>query len=95
MKKLLLILSVSFILGSCSIFQPRIPYELGMEESKFLRQNRSAVLNSLDGDLKTYRVNRDDGFYILATFEGGQLIKFEEKELTPAWHQQRMMEDNQ
>lgn len=94
MKKLFLILSISFIMGSCSIFQPRIPYEIGMDESKFLRQNKSAVLNNLDGQTKIYRVTREDGFYILATFQDGQLIKFEERELTPAWQQQRMMEPN-
>ncbi|MEX2594383.1 MAG: hypothetical protein WD426_16550 [Anditalea sp.] len=96
MKKLLMILSMSFIMASCSIFQPRIPYELGMEESKFLRQNKSAVLHNLEGEVKTYRVPRDDGFYILATFENEQLINFEERELGPEWPQQRMMEeDNQ
>ena len=94
MKKLFLILSICFVMGSCSIFQPRIPYEIGMEESKFLRQNKSAVLNNLDGQTKVYRVTRDDGFYILATFQDGQLIKFEERELTPAWQQQRLMEPN-
>jgi hypothetical protein len=84
-------LSLSFLMASCSVFQSRHPYELGMDEKKFLRQNKSAVINNMEGQTKTYRVNRDDGFYILATFENGQLIKFEEKELTPAW-QQRMME---
>ena len=43
---------------------------------------------------KTYRVNRDDGFYILATFQNGELIRFEERELTPAWQQQRLMDPN-
>jgi len=94
MKKLFIMLSVSFIMASCSVFQSRNPYELGMEEKKFLRQNKSAVVNNMEGQSKTYRVNREDGFYILATFEGGQLIKFEEKELVPNWQQQRMMEPN-
>lgn len=94
MKKLLVIMSLSFLMASCSVFQSRNPYELGMDERKFLRQNKSAVVNNMEGQSKTYRVNRDDGFYILATFENGQLVKFEEKELTPAWQQQRMMDLN-
>ena len=95
MKKLLIILSASLIMASCSVFQPRVPYELGMEESKFLRQNKEAVLNNMDGESKTYRVNRDDGFYILATFQNEQLIKFEERELTPSWQQPRIDQNNQ
>ena len=92
MKKWLIILSASVMMASCTLFQPRIPYELGMDESKFLRQNKNAVLNNLEGDVKTYRVSRDDGFYILATFQNEQLIKFEERELAPTWQQQRIME---
>ena len=95
MKKLLIIFSASLIMASCSVFQPRVPYELGMDESKFLRQNKEAVLNNMDGETKTYRVNRDDGFYILATFQNEQLIKFEERELTPSWQQPRMNQNNQ
>ncbi|HLU88416.1 MAG TPA: hypothetical protein VKZ51_01200 [Cyclobacteriaceae bacterium] len=94
MKKLFLVCSLSVMMASCSIFQPRIPYEIGMEESKFLRQNRSAVLNQLDGETKVYRVTRDDGFYILATFQNGKLTRFEERELAPVWQQQRMMDPN-
>ena len=82
------------MMASCSVFQPRVPYELGMTESKFLRQNKSAVLNQMDGSVKTYRVPREDNFYILATFENGSLIKFEEKESYPAWPQQRYMDQN-
>ena len=82
------------MMASCSVFQPRIPYELGMSESKFLRQNKNAVLNQMDGAVKTYRVSREDNFYILATFEDGSLIKFEEKESYPSWPQQRYMEPN-
>lgn len=93
MKKLLMIMSMSLMMLSCSVFQPRVPYELGMSESKFLRQNRSAVLHKLDGEVKTYRVSREDGFYILATFENEELINFEERELAPKWQQQRMMEE--
>ena len=94
MKKLFVMLSLSFLMASCSVFQSRNPYELGMDEKKFLRQNKTAVINNMEGQNKTYRVNREDGFYILATFENGQLIKFEERELTPAWQQQRMMDQN-
>ena len=94
MKKLFVMMSLSFLMASCSVFQSKNPYELGMEEKKFLRQNKAAVINNMEGQTKTYRVNRDDGFYILATFENGQLIKFEERELTPTWQQQRMMEPN-
>lgn len=94
MKKLLIIFSASLIMASCSVFQPRVPYELGMDESKFLRQNKEAVLNNMDGETKTYRVNRDDGFYILATFQNEQLIKFEERELTPSWQQPRINQNN-
>lgn len=92
MKKLFLVCSLSVMMASCSIFQPRIPYEIGMEESKFLRQNKSAVLNQLDGETKVYRVTRDDGFYILATFQNGKLTRFEERELAPVWQQQRIMD---
>lgn len=94
MKKYLLILSLSLMMASCNVFKKRIPYELGMDEKKFLRQNKDAVLNNLDGESKVYRVTREDGFYILATFEDGELIKFQEKEITPAWQQQRMMDRN-
>lgn len=93
MKKLFIILSASFIMASCSVFQPRIPYDLGMDEGKFLRQNKDAVLNNMDGKTKIYRVNRNDQFYILATFQDGELIKFEERELSPAWPQQREMDN--
>jgi len=94
MKKLLVVMSLSFLMASCTVFQPRNPYELGMDEKKFLRQNKSAVINNMEGQTKVYRVNREDGFYILATFENGQLIKFEEREMTPTWQQNRLMEPN-
>ena len=92
MKKLFVMLSLAFLVAACSV--SRNAYELGMDEKRFLRQNKSAVINNMEGQAKTYRVNRDDGFYILATFENGQLVKFEERELAPAWQQQRMMEPN-
>jgi uncharacterized protein (DUF2164 family) len=66
-----------------------------MSESKFLRQNKSAVLHNLDGQVKTYRVTREDGFYILATFENEELVNFEEREMGPTWQNQRMMEEQQ
>ncbi|HLT07074.1 MAG TPA: hypothetical protein VK014_06070 [Cyclobacteriaceae bacterium] len=92
MKKLLAMLSLALLMTACGV--SRNAYDLGMEEKKFLRQNKSAVINNMEGQTKTYRVNRDDGFYILATFENGRLIKFEERELTPAWQQQRLMDQN-
>ena len=58
-----------------------------MTERKFLRQNKDAVLSGMDGNQKTYRVNRGERFYVLATFEDGKLIKLEEKEIAPAWMQ--------
>ncbi|MDN3670250.1 hypothetical protein QWY93_13040 [Echinicola jeungdonensis] len=87
MKNLLLILSVTLVLGSCAVFQSKPKYEIGMEERAFLRQNKNAVISSLEGNLKTYRVVRDDRFYLLATFEDEELIKLEEKELPHHWHQ--------
>ncbi len=58
MKNLLYILSIILILGSCTVFQSKPKYEIGMEESTFLRKNKSAVISNLEGDLKTYRVVR-------------------------------------
>lgn len=88
------IISLIFLMGSCALFQPRIPYQLGMSESKFLRQNKEAVINQLNEDRKVYRVNNNERFYILATFENGELVNLEEKELTPQWPRQRMMDEN-
>ncbi|WP_202928023.1 hypothetical protein [Cyclobacterium salsum] len=88
------IISLIFLLGSCALFQPRIPYQLGMSESKFLRQNKEAVISQLNEDRKIYRVNNDERFYILATFENGELVNLEEKELAPQWPRQRMMDEN-
>ncbi len=88
------IISLIFLMGSCALFQPRIPYQLGMSESKFLRQNKEAVINQLNEDRKVYRVNNNERFYILATFENGELVNLEEKELTPQSPRQRMMDEN-
>ncbi|WP_202927949.1 hypothetical protein [Cyclobacterium roseum] len=88
------IISLIFLMGSCALFQPRIPYQLGMSESKFLRQNKEAVISQLNEDRKVYRVNNDERFYILATFENGELVSLEEKELTPQWPRKRMMDEN-
>ncbi len=93
MKNLLYILSITLILGSCAVFQSKPKYEIGMEESTFLRKNKSAVISNLEGDLKTYRVVRDERFYLLATFENGELIKLEEKELPQHWHPEQGNKD--
>lgn len=69
-------------MGSCAV---RPEFQQGMTERKFLRQNKEAVLSGIDGDLKTYRVNRGDRFYVLATFENGRLLKLEEKETVTGW----------
>lgn len=89
MKKLLIIVSTVFLLGSCSIFGPNPEFSQGMSENKFLRQNRDAVINGIDGNLKTYRVNRGERFYVLATFEDNKLIKLEEIESYPQMMENR------
>lgn len=83
MKKLIILVSTVFLLGSCSIFGPNPEFSQGMSEKKFLRQNREAVISGIDGNLKTYRVNRGERFYVLATFEENKLIKLEEIEANP------------
>jgi hypothetical protein len=83
MKKLLILVSTVFLLGSCSVFGPNPEFSQGMSEKKFLRQNKEAVLSGIDGNLKTYRVNRGERFYVLATFEDDKLIKLEEIEAYP------------
>ncbi|EON78180.1 hypothetical protein ADIS_1377 [Lunatimonas lonarensis] len=92
--KSILIFSFLIIMGSCAVFQPRIPYRIGMSESKFLRQNRTAVISQLGDGQKVYRVNSDERFYLLVTFENGVLTQLEERELAPIWQQQRIMEEN-
>lgn len=94
LTKLIGTVGLVFLLGSCALFQPRIPYQLGMSESKFLRQNKEAVISQLNEDKKVYRINKDERFYLLATFENGELVNLEERALTPQWPRQRMMDEN-
>ncbi|WP_373496763.1 hypothetical protein [Aquiflexum sp.] len=94
MKKSLLLISTVFLLGSCAIFGPIPEFSKGMSERKFLRQNRDAVLSGIDGDVLTYRVNRGERFYVLATFENNKLISLEEREAFPAWMDNRPVDGN-
>ncbi|MCH7396349.1 hypothetical protein MM236_00035 [Belliella sp. DSM 107340] len=82
------------LLGSCAVFGPRAEFSKGMSERQFLRQNRDAVINTLDGEFTTYRVNRGETFYVLATFEDGKLIKLEEREMVPTWMPQQPSNQN-
>ncbi|WP_291778142.1 hypothetical protein [Cecembia sp.] len=82
MKNLLILFVTVVLLGACA---PRPEFQQGMTERKFLRQNKEAVLAGLDGNQKTYRVNRGDRFFVLATFEEGRLVKLEERDITPGW----------
>ena len=82
MKKALILFVTLVLLGSCA---PRPEFQQGMTERKFLRQNKEAVLAGLDGNQKTYRVNRGERFFVLATFEDGRLVRLEERETVPAW----------
>jgi uncharacterized lipoprotein YajG len=82
MKKVLILLISVVLLGGCAV---RPEFQQGMTERKFLRQNKEAVLSGMDENSKTYRVNRGDRFYVLATFENGKLIKLEEKETVTGW----------
>ena len=93
-RSLILIFGLLFTLEACAIFRPRIPYQMGMSESKFLRQNRGAVISQLENGRKVYRLNTEERFYMLATFEDGILTNLEEREITPMWQQQRMMDSN-
>jgi hypothetical protein len=94
MKNLMIIIFSMFLMTSCGIFGPRNDYYQGMSERKFLRQNKDAVLSTLDGNQITYRVNRQDNFYVLATFEGGYLVKLEERETVPAWMENKPVDRN-
>ncbi|GAB3646230.1 hypothetical protein GCM10028791_05970 [Echinicola sediminis] len=86
MKRLLMIVCLSLALGGCAILNNRPDYEVGMEESDFLKIHKDAVISKLDEGQRTYRVVRDERFYILATFENGKMVKLEEKELPAYWH---------
>jgi hypothetical protein len=92
LKSFILGFGLLFTIQACTIFLPRIPYELGMSEGKFLRQNKDAVISNLEEGKKIYRLNTDQRFYMLATFEDGVLTSLEEKEITPVWQQQRIMD---
>ena len=94
MKKILSILILVFIMGSCTLLQPRVPYQLGMSESKFLRQNKEAVISELSEEKKVYRINNGDRFYLLVTFKNDALTNLEEIELKPQWPPQRYMDEN-
>jgi hypothetical protein len=83
MKKLLILISTVFLLGSCSVFGPNPEFSQGMSEKKFLRNNKEAVISGIDGNIKTYRINRGERFYVLATFENKKLVKLEEVEAYP------------
>lgn len=94
MKRLFVIVLSMFMMTSCGVFGPRNDYYQGMNERKFLRQNREAVLSNLDGEKITYRVGRDGQFYLLATFENGVLVKLEEREIIPAWMENKPVDGN-
>lgn len=83
MKQLLVLCLSVFLLSSCGAFGPNPEYYQGMKEKKFLRRNDAAVISHLDGNQRTYRVVRDEKFYVLATFEDGYLVKLEEKKFGP------------
>ncbi|MGY6559222.1 MAG: hypothetical protein ACXIT9_08045 [Nitritalea sp.] len=85
MKKIALYLLLFFAFSACAVFTPRPQFEQGMTENRFLRQNRTALISSMENGKITYRVNRDERFYVLATFEEGVLIRVEEREIVPIW----------
>lgn len=87
MKRGIVFIATLLMLGSCGIFLPRPEFEKGMTERRFLRQNRDAVINTLDNGRTIYRVDRGERFYVLATFEDGLLVALEEKEARPTWPQ--------
>jgi len=86
MRNFAIILSLITLLSSCAIFTQRDEFRLGMSENQFLRRNPSAVISNLDGNTKIYRVQRDDRFYVLATFVDRALTNVEEREIAPLWH---------
>lgn len=94
MKRLLIFTLLIGLLSSCGAFGPRPEFYQGMKERKFLRQNKEAVLSNIDGNMKTYRVDRGDRFYVLATFENDRLIGLEEREFVPRWMEGPAIPDN-
>jgi hypothetical protein len=94
MKRLFVIVFSMMMMTSCGIFGPRNDFYQGMNERKFLRQNRDAVLSNLDGNKVTYRVNREGQFYLLATFQDGVLVNLEERETVPAWMENKPVDGN-
>ncbi|MBS9525136.1 hypothetical protein KIH41_16760 [Litoribacter ruber] len=93
MKKLLILLSFVTLVSSCAIFAQRDEYRLGMSENQFLRRNPHAVISQLDGETKVYRVQRDERFYVLATFVNQELTNVEEREVAPLWHRNNEQPD--
>lgn len=85
MKKSFVLILTVLLLGSCAVFGPRAEFSKGMSERQFLRQNKEAVISTLEDGFTTYRVNRGDTFFVLVTFENEKLIRLEEREVTPAW----------
>lgn len=85
MKRGIVFIATLMMLGSCGIFLPRPEFEKGMTERRFLRQNRDAKISNLDNGTTTYRIDRGERFFVLATFEDGKLIKLEEREARPNW----------
>jgi hypothetical protein len=86
MRNFVIILSMITLFSSCAIFTQRDEFRLGMSENQFLRRNPSAVISKLEGNTKIYRVQRDDRFYVLATFVDRELTNIEEREIAPLWH---------
>ncbi|WP_143961572.1 hypothetical protein [Litoribacter populi] len=94
MKNLLILLSFVTLMTSCAIFAQRDEFRLGMSENQFLRRNPQAVISKLDGDTKIYRVQRDERFYVLATFVNAELTDVEEREITPMWQRENQPPQN-
>jgi len=92
MRKLLWIAILGMMLGGCAILTQKPQYEIGMEEADFLKMHKEAVISKLEDGQRTYRVVRDDHFYLLATFENGRLVMLEEKELPTYWPQSEQKE---
>lgn len=95
MKKSLVAIFAILLLESCTLFAPRLQFTEGMSESRFRRQNRDAVISSMDNGTRTYRISRGERFYVLATFSGGVLTNIEEREIVPAWMPNQPNQQNQ